>query len=88
MTAACKRFAARADGLVPSDGIRSCCAPMTQDQGNASTLALSIRGRRLTSADRFTDLKSHMASEPPLGLAIIGAGISRRGADKSWSFER
>ena len=29
-----------------------------------------------------------MASEPPLDLAIIGAGISKRGTEKSWSFER
>jgi hypothetical protein len=88
MAAACKQFAARADGLVPSDGLRSCCATRTQDQGDASTLALGIKGRWLTSSDRFSDLKSYMASESPLGLAIIGAGISRRGTEKSWSFER
>jgi hypothetical protein len=29
-----------------------------------------------------------MASEPPLDLAIIGAGISRRGTEKSLSFGR
>jgi hypothetical protein len=88
MAAACKQFAARADGLVPSDGLRSCCATRTQDQGDASTLALGIRGRWLTSSDRFTDLKSHMTSKPPLGPAIIDAGISRRGSEKSCSFER
>ena len=42
----------------------------------------------MTSTDRFTDVKSHMTSEPPLDLAIIGAGISRRGTEKSLSLER
>ncbi len=83
MAASCKRFAARADEL----------CPVRPDQvllrsHDASNLVLNIRGRWLTSADRFTDLKSPMASEPPLGLAIIGAGISRRGTEKSLSFER